>query len=260
MALLKKPASNRIVIDLLPEISSRAALLGLKLGDSELEPLATFLQLLIAYNEHTNLVASADIEVLVYDHVLDSLSVWPLVSQYGDGKSPVRLADLGSGAGFPGLLLAIIDKNVRACLIESVGKKAHFLESVVQELALQERVSVYCERAEVLGRHDDLRAGFDLATARAVGTFDVVAELTFPLLSVGGHLLCQKSSKQLDEEKVRAAIALPILNGHLIDVVAVDKNIVDKDVVVMVAKKFGPTSSKYPRNPQQIKKQPLGVK
>lgn len=217
---------------------------------------------LATFNSHTNLVSNADPEALVTEHIVDSLSLVKFIDNFkrqkANGSEFVTMVDIGSGAGLPGLIIAIALPYLRVTLIDSVGKKVKFLETAITALGLGERVRATSQRAEELGHHPRYRSNFDIATARAVGTFDMVAELAMPLLKVGGQLYVQKSLNQLDEASKQASRCLPVLGGLILDATALDARILGKDRVILVAEKRSKTAEHYPRTWAQIKNKPIG--
>ena len=155
--------------------------LQVELDAGELEHLASFLDLLLTANETMNLTGIKDREVAWDRHLLDSLSLLPLLRAAEVG----RVLDLGSGGGLPGFPLAITMPDVEFLLLEATTKKAGFLETTAQELACA-NVSVLDERAETIGEPGCVhRDAWDAVTARAVGPMPVLLELSVPLLKVG---------------------------------------------------------------------------
>ncbi len=227
---------------------------GIALSAGQVDALVVYLRELEAYNRHTNLVARADPPLVAREHILDSLSLVPVLAELGAGGS--HLVDIGSGAGFPGLVLAVALPDLQVCLIESIAKKARFLEQVVAALGLAPRVSVLNCRAEEAARGRRLRGSFGFATARAVGPLDLVCELALPLLKKGGWLLAQKSQAQAPEEQRRAGQALAVLGGELRRTVVAALP-PGKDRVVMLIVRDGDCPDRFPRSPAQIKRAPL---
>jgi 16S rRNA (guanine527-N7)-methyltransferase len=154
--------------------------------------------------------------------------------------------------------LAVACPELSVTLVESIGKKAKFLALAVEHLGLQDRVRVINDRAESLCRVGELRESFLAGTARAVGPVDVAAELTLPLLRVGGFLLLQKSRAQLDDELTRASQSLPVLGADGPRVVVPDAEALGKQHVILVLQKNTTTACQYPRSPAAIKRHPLG--
>lgn len=233
--------------------------LGVQLDGEQIELIRSYLKELSEYNEHTNLVSQSDPLTVVSEHVLDSLAVIPVMEEslHRLGGAAVNLVDIGSGAGFPAVILCIARPSLQFCLVESIGKKARFLLHIAEKLGLQARLTVQCDRAEVLGRNGTYRGTFDFATARAVGKCDLVAELAVPLLKVGGKLLLQKSRNQLEEEKLRANSALPKLSASLEDIRMLDARALGKDRAIMIIAKTAHTPDLYPRSAARIKNAPL---
>jgi 16S rRNA (guanine527-N7)-methyltransferase len=204
-----------------------------------------------AYNEHTNLVANSDADVVIRNHVLDALS---LVRLLPDLERHQELVDIGSGAGFPGLILAMVLENVSVLLIDSVGKKTNFLSEAASMLGIEERVEVINDRAEEVSRHRDYREKFDLATARAVGKLDLTVELTLPFLKVGGLLLAQKSKAQLSDELEDGRHAASLLGGAVKSLDQLDSEVLGRELVVVCIEKQDRTPPKFPRPTPQLKK------
>src|SRR5207249_113823 len=145
-------------------------------------------RLLLAWNRALNLTAIRDAESIAREHVLDSLTAGPLLLERGVKE----LLDLGSGGGFPGLPLAVSLNLERTLLVESVGKKARFLDAAAGVVGLGDRLSVANSRVEALASRAEGREAWPLVTARAVASLAELVELAFPLLSVGGALLAWK--------------------------------------------------------------------
>ncbi len=224
------------------------------LDGDKLEKLGRFLKSLIAYNEHTNLVARADATILIERHVLDSLSLLPTIERLMPESRPVSLVDVGTGGGFPGVILAIARPELQVSLVEATAKKCRFLESASDLLKLSNPLSVVNGRAEELGALSEFRSKFDLATARAVGSTALVSELLIPLVKVGGYALLQKTKSQLDEEMNEAEKRLRKMGAGVEEMVNIEPGNDETDRVVLVLKKHSPTPESYPRPWSRIKR------
>jgi 16S rRNA (guanine527-N7)-methyltransferase len=236
-------------------LSAAANRLGITLSAEQLSKIDKLLAVLAAYNEHTNLVAKADPEIVVRDHVLDSLTVVPHVVAHSTKHAvPRRLIDIGSGAGFPGLILAIACPDLEVHLVDSVGKKTRFLTEAADALGLGDRVTVHTARAEEMAHDKKLRETFSLATARAVGKLALVAELALPLLAVNGQLLAQKSRDQAAAEAAEAESAIATLGGKIIGTEPCPPEMTSRDVVIVVVEKATPTPTRLPRPSAQLKR------
>ena len=199
-------------------LAAAARELGVELDDAQLRSLIAHLDLLDEWNSRMNLTAIRDRPSQLTKHVLDSLSVRPFLRG-------ARIADVGSGAGFPGIPLAVIEPARRFTLIESTGKKCRFLEHVRDALALA-NVEVVQSRAE--SYRPDLR--FDTVIARAVGPIADLVRHAGPLLGAGGRLLAMKGRYPEDELAARlngwkvAAVHRLVVPGleeqrHLVEIV-----------------------------------------
>ena len=171
------------------------AALGLRLSTDARSSIDGHVRLLVAWNAAINLTSIRDPAEIAIRHVLDSLTAVPLL----EDRSAQRMIDIGSGAGFPGLPLSAFLPNANVTLVESVGKKARFLETVAAATGIQDVVSVAAVRAEALS-NDAHRNGpvATTVTARAVASLADLVELAFPLLRPGGALVAWKSASAVD--------------------------------------------------------------
>jgi 16S rRNA (guanine527-N7)-methyltransferase len=164
--------------------------------------LRAFLDDVLRTNEQFNLTAVRDPETAWTKHILDSLEGLN-TSLFEDGK---QVIDIGSGAGFPGVVLSIACPLLEVTLLESISKKCRFLETATTQHASNARV--LCARAEQAAHNSALRERFDVGVARAVGSFSEVCELTLPFVKVGGHLLLWRGQNAAEEvEASRKALA-----------------------------------------------------
>ena len=184
-------------------------------------------------------------------HFLDSLSC----SLAWKSAQPRRLIDVGTGAGFPGIVLKIIYPAMKLTLVESVGKKAKFCSHIVQILEL-ENVEILSERAEDVGRNPAHREKYDWAVARAVAAMPVLVEYLLPLVKVGGGVLAQKGESGPAEVNA-AAKALKLLGGRLRQLHKVELPGVADERFLVVIDKFAATPITYPRNAGIPAKKPL---
>ena len=232
-----------------------AALHAYELGQECEAQLLAYCLALQKYDEHTNLVANSDLTVLLKEHVLDSLTLleWIEKSNKVQGAS---LIDIGSGAGFPGMVLAITAPHLKVTLVDSIGKKCRFLESAVDELGLSKRVQVKCDRAEALAHVKKFREHFDFATARAVGALPLVCELCIPMLKSGGRLLAQRSKRQAQEENQLADAYASRLGGELDETRHFEPDLLGREFALLVFRKKKTTPACYPRSAALMKKDP----
>ena len=220
----------------------------LGLDESRAEKLERFAAALVEKNEVMNLTAITEPTAVAQLHLLDSAAL----TKYADftGK---RVVDVGTGAGFPGMPLRILQDDFDLVLLDSLGKRVTWLAEVCAELQLK-RVDCVHARAEEYAAKE--RESFDFATSRAVAQLNVLAELALPLVKVGGRFLAMKSVES-EEEIAAAKNAIKTLGGKIVAVE--DYTIPTCDVVhrVVIIEKVAPTPAKYPRAFAKIKKQPL---
>ena len=179
----------------------RLSAIDVHLEAAVLEKLGDYLARLLAMNEHMNLTAIVDPTAAWAKHVLDALTLLPLLQELRAGA---RLADIGSGGGVPGIPLAIARPDLKVTLIEATQKKAAFLVAVAAALGLSQ-VTVRAARAEELAL-GELRGGFDVVTARAVGKLSALVPIAAPLARAGGLLLLVKGQRA--DEELAAAVKI----------------------------------------------------
>ncbi len=226
-------------------------LFGIQLNRPQMQLLATYERELMIWNEKISLTAIRNEAGIRTKHFLDSLSC---VQAWGD-KVPQTLVDVGTGAGFPGLVLKILYPRLRLTLVESVGKKADFCRHIVETLHL-ENVSVIQARAETLGQQPRFRESFDWAVARAVAQLPILSEYLLPLVKVGGVMLAQKGESAPVESQA-AQNALRILGGEMRQMLPVTLPGVVEERYLVIVDKVGATPPKYPRREGTPAKKPL---
>lgn len=224
---------------------------GLSLSPQQQTQYERYLVLLLEWNARLNLTAVRTPDEILTRHFLDALSC-TLATGNLDGASVV---DVGSGAGFPGLPLKIAFPHMRLTLIESVGKKARFLETAVAACDLSD-VAVLSLRAEEAGQDVAHRERFDWAMARAVAELRVLAEYLLPLCRVGGHMLAQKGVRAADETAA-ARTAIQMLGGGEPRLMPVQLPDQPEKSYLIVVDKINATPAKYPRRPGMPLKRPL---
>jgi 16S rRNA (guanine527-N7)-methyltransferase len=223
------------------------ATLGLRLSPSERAIIDGHVRLLLTWTRAINLTAVREPVAVATAHVADSLMAVPWLRH----RDVPALLDLGSGGGFPGLPLAATLPATEVMLLDAVGKKARFLETVVAATGLGDRVRVVAARAEALARSREHREAWSVVTARAVGATADLVELAVPLLRPGGSLVAWKRG-DLAAELAAADRALAGMGGGRIDVLPVGQGIADLDghVLVIVTRSIaGRVPDTYPRDP-----------
>lgn len=208
-----------------------------------------FYSLLLHYNAAFNLTAITQQEEVFHKHFLDSLAGENFL------KQGARVAEVGSGAGFPSVPLAIVRGDLSFTLIESTGKKCNFLRTVARELGL--KLDVLCMRAEEAGRTDGMREHFDAVIARAVAPLPALAEYCLPLARVGGEMIAWKGS---EDETSAAQFAVQVLGGGRLRTVRYELPAGYGERMLVLAEKVRPTPAKYPRGRGLERKDPIGQK
>lgn len=234
----------------LTDLTVRAAQMGITLAPAQAKQFEQFGLLLAEWNEKINLTA-VPVESFVERHFLDSLSLATLPEWRPSGS----LADIGTGAGFPGIPLKIAFPEIELLLVESLNKKSLFLEAAVRELKLTQ-VTIVTERAEIAAHNKKLRANFDFVTARAVADLAVLCELLIPLARIGG-IIAPLKSQHIEEEVARAKNATPKCGGEFLRLQECRIPSSDRLVLVPVIKKVSHSEDRFPRNYSAIQKKPL---
>ncbi|PIN26413.1 16S rRNA (guanine(527)-N(7))-methyltransferase [Handroanthus impetiginosus] len=219
-----------------------------------------YVDALLQWNQKMNLTAVKEENEVMERHVEDSLAmIDPVRNSYlshcGSSFEGLSVVDVGSGAGLPGLILAIACPGWKVTLLESMNKRCVFLEHVVGLIGLQ-NVRVIRDRAEDLGQNLDFREGFDIAVARAVAEMRVLAEYCLPLVRVGGLFVAAKGHDP-QEEVMKAERAIHLMGASLLQTCAVESHSKYGQRTAVICQKERPTPRKYPRAPGTPSKLPL---
>ena len=235
-------------------IAAAKQILNLDLTPPQVAAFRAYAAELAEWNEKFNLTAIKNPAEVEIKHFADSLSCLLAIRDTGYGIRS-SLIDIGTGAGFPGLPLKIVCPEIKLTLVESVGKKAAFLERVVSKLELKE-VKVIKLRAEEIGREKEHRENYDWAVARAVAEMRTLLEYLLPLVKVGGKVLAQKG-ENAPAETHAAEHAGKILGGCLAQITPIELPGIVEPRYLVVFDKVAATPGKYPRRPGVPTKEPL---
>ena len=225
--------------------------MGITLSAAQISAFESYQTELRIWNQRVNLTAIHEPEDVRRKLFLESLGC--LLAMQGSTMD--RVIDVGSGAGFPGLPLKIVQPDMALTLVDSVGKKTKFLEHMVDVLGL-EGVEILTKRAEQVGRMAAHRAGYDWAVARALAPMPILVEYLLPLVKVGGKLLAQKGS-DAKEEVEGAKNAIELLRGKFQDLIPVGIPGETSRHYLVVIEKVAETPERYPREVGVAKKRPL---
>lgn len=229
-----------------------AAALGVSVTEETVARLRRYSAMLGEWNERFNLTAITDPAEVAQKHFVDSLSLLRVPECQGEG---VSLVDVGSGAGFPGLVLAMARPSWRVLLLDALGKRVEFLRAVASEVGAENVEAVHV-RAEDAARRPEWREGFDVATARAVAHLPVLAEYCLPLVRVGGSFVAMKGPSAAGEVE-SAGKALLRLGGRVsgVDVLSLPGIEEGRSLVRIVKTKATP--AEYPRRAGIPERRPL---
>lgn len=225
--------------------------LKISLGDRQLEQFLDYYELLVSGNEVMNLTAITEYDDVMKKHFIDSLSLVRAIDPY----DVTNVIDVGTGAGFPGLVLKIAFPELKVVLLDSLNKRIKFLNNVIDKLGL-DHVEAIHGRAEDAAHNKIYRESFDLCVSRAVSNLSTLAEYCLPFVKTGGLFVSFKAEKA-SEEAQTAQKALKLLGGKLEN--QVEFNLPNSDIYrdLIVIRKVGETSAKYPRKAGMPSREPL---
>jgi 16S rRNA (guanine527-N7)-methyltransferase len=233
------------------EFVSLVSKLNINLTDEIVKKLNTYYEELVDYNSKTNLTTITNKDDVFLKHFYDSLTI---VKAY-DFNKEVKVLDIGSGAGFPGLVLKIVFPNIRLVLLDSNNKKTMFLEQVINKLELKD-VIVVNKRAEEYIKEN--RESFDIVTSRAVAKIRILCEIGLPYLKNNGLFIMMKGSNLVTESEVEeASSTLKVLNSKIDNQIRFKLPIEESERNIVVIKKEKEISDIYPRSYDKILKKPL---
>ena len=223
------------------------------LTDRQIEQFYRYYELLNEWNQVMNLTAITEMKEVVTKHFVDSLALKKVIGDLENAE--LSVADVGTGAGFPGVPLKIAFPHLEACLLDSLKKRVNFLEETFDILKLTDITAVH-GRAEEYARNKAYRESFDLCVSRAVSNLATLSEYCLPYVKVGGSFISYKSGT-VQEEAEQAEKAVKILGGKIKDVVyfSLPDSEIQRSLVVI--EKVKSTPGKYPRKAGTPLKEPL---
>ena len=221
--------------------------LGIEITDKKLKQLEKYYELLVEYNKVMNLTGIIDKEEVYLKHFYDSLTISKIINL----KEENSLCDLGSGAGFPGIVIKIFYPKLKIVLVDSLNKRINFLNIVIEELGLKNIVAIHA-RIEEFAKENEEK--FDIVTARAVAPLNILLELGIKLVSVGKYFIAMKGN--IDNEPDYSN-AIKQLDCSLGNIIKFKLPIEESNRSLIKIKKEKKTSKLFPRKYSDIKKKPL---
>lgn len=231
------------------ELCSKAEILNIKISSDQVEKFYKYMGLLLGWNEKINLTAITDQKEIILKHFIDSITINSYL------QKAERILDIGTGAGFPGIPLKIIEENKEFVLLDSLNKRILFLQTVIEKLNLKKIKAVH-NRAEEFIKEKDERESYDIVVSRAVAKLNVLLEYMLPFTKIGGRCICMKAT-DIDEEINEAKNAIEILGGEIekIDTIILPDSDIKRKIVII--KKIKNTPIKYPRKAGTPTKEPI---
>lgn len=221
--------------------------IDINIKENQINQLDMYYNLLITENQKINLTGITEYNLVYLKHFYDSLTLNKIIKL--DNQT---LCDIGTGAGFPGIVLKIVFPNLKVTLIEPLNKRCNFLKLVIDTLELKD-ITIINERAEDYGKK--VRETHDIVTSRAVANLKELIEYSIPLLKVNGHFIPMKSN--IDKELNNIETSLSKLKSKIIKIEKFKLPIEESERTLLDIIKLEPTKNIYPRNYSQIKKNPL---
>lgn len=229
-----------------------AIAIGVELSDKQLEQLYKYKELLIDWNDKINLTAVTDDEEIIVKHIIDALHLSKHI------KEGEKVIDVGTGAGLPGIILAIyFEGKIDLTLFDALNKRIIFLSEVITALGLKNVCAVH-GRAEETAKEAEYRETYDVVVSRAVAKLNILMELTSPFVKVGGRCIYMKADKTEEEikESKKAAIEMEILQSNIYKYnLSFNQELFTRTIIEY--SKNNKVKDKYPRQFAKIKKQPL---
>ena len=231
------------------EMLEKSSKLNINLTVEQLNKFYKYMEMLITWNEKINLTAIIEPHEIILKHFIDSLTLDKYL------KNNENLVDVGTGAGFPGIPISIVRKDIRITLVDSLNKRLNFLNEVIKELKL-ENVETVHSRAEDLGQDIKYREKFDISTSRAVANLSTLSEYLIPLVKINGQAICMKAGDAQEEIK-NAQNAIKTLGGQVNKIEEFCLPDSDINRTIIIIEKKCSTKKCYPRKAGIPSKEPI---
>lgn len=223
--------------------------IDIELTEDKIELFYNYMEILLEWNKKINLTAITEEKEIILKHFIDSISINKYI------KKEKIVMDIGTGAGFPGIPLKILNFNNKFILVDSLNKRINFLKEVKKELNLNNLELIH-SRVEDLAKNLEYRENIDIIVSRAVANLRILAEYMIPFLKIGGECICMKGPN-IDNEIEESKKAIEILGGKIERIENI--NLLEDDIKrnIIIIKKIRQTPSKYPRKAGIPVKQPI---
>lgn len=231
-------------------LKEKVSKLNIVLSDEQLEKFYLYKEMIKSWNQKVNLTTIVEDKEIIDKHFIDSLSISHLI------KENISIIDIGTGAGFPGIPLQILNQNHSIVLFDSLQKRLTILDEMIKQLNLN-NIHTLHGRAEETFQKDAYREKFDIATSRAVAELNVLVEYMLPAVKVNGYCICMKGNHELEKEIQKAKKAIFVLGGKIekIEKVILPETNIERNIIII--KKVKNTPNRYPRKPGTPKKEPI---
>lgn len=235
--------------DFRKELVEKALKIRIELSEHQIEQFYIYMKLLTEWNEKTNLTAIIEPKEIILKHFIDSLTISSQIQQSR------TIADIGSGAGFPGIPLKIVNPEKELVLIDSLSKRVNFLNEVIKKCNINGITAIHA-RVEEIGHNSKYRGQFDVTTSRAVAKLNVLLEYMMPLVKLGGKCICLKGPN-IDDEIKESKKALNILGGEISKIEKINLPDSDNKRTIIEVLSVKQLPNKYPRKPGTPTSSPL---
>ena len=221
----------------------------MNISEKEANQFNKYMQLLLEWNEKINLTAITEKDQIILKHFIDSISILKYINDND------KVIDIGTGAGFPGIPIKIMNETLDITLVDSLNKRVNFLNEIIQSLELDKIQAIHA-RAEELGRNKKHREVYDIAVSRAVANLSTLLEYLMPFVKVGGICICMKGPN-IEEELKNAENAIVELGGSLekVDNFYLPNSDIERNIIII--KKIKKINDKYPRKAGTPAKEPI---
>ena len=231
------------------KLSENVSKFNVKLSKEQIEQFNQYMNLLIEWNQKMNLTAITEPNEVIEKHFVDSLTIERYL------QNAKNILDIGTGAGFPGIPLKIVEPEKEITLLDALNKRINFLQEVIKSLKL-EKVEAIHGRAEEFVKQLSIRESYDIVTSRAVAKLNVLLEYMLPFTKVGGKCICMKAN-DIEEELEEAQKAIQVLGGKLekVDSITLPESNIQRKIVII--QKVSNTPNKFPRKAGMPAKEPI---